>query len=169
MNSLEIRAQHVASVADHCELLRVRARVECFAEPGCPSAFRFASQSSSAPCRKPSRSLLVPSASAMPGGRFRKSIADRFPSEGTHLMRYASRFPAVEINSCFYRSHKPDTYLKVGTVGAGGFPVCSEVAQRGDAHPSPRGRGRYPRPLSLRSDFRSGRSSAPYSSSFHPA
>ena len=34
----------------------------------------------------------------------------RFPAEGTQLERYARIFSAVEINSSFYRSHKPSTY-----------------------------------------------------------
>jgi uncharacterized protein YecE (DUF72 family) len=29
-----------------------------------------------------------------------------FPAEGTHLERYATRFPAAEINSSFHRSHR---------------------------------------------------------------
>jgi uncharacterized protein YecE (DUF72 family) len=33
-----------------------------------------------------------------------------FPDAGTHLSRYAQRFPAVEINSSFYRPHRPVTY-----------------------------------------------------------
>ena len=33
-----------------------------------------------------------------------------FPAEGTHLQRYAGRFPAVEINSSFYRLHSTATY-----------------------------------------------------------
>jgi len=37
---------------------------------------------------------------------------DEFPSEGTHLQRYASVFPAVEINSSFYRPHRPARYAK---------------------------------------------------------
>ncbi|HEX8358843.1 MAG TPA: DUF72 domain-containing protein [Longimicrobium sp.] len=37
---------------------------------------------------------------------------ERFPSEGTHLQRYAARFPAVEINSSFYRPHRPSTYAR---------------------------------------------------------
>lgn len=37
---------------------------------------------------------------------------DEFPSEGTHLQRYASVFPAVEINSSFYRPHRVATYAK---------------------------------------------------------
>lgn len=31
---------------------------------------------------------------------------------GTHLTRYARRLPAVEINSSFYRSHRPATYAR---------------------------------------------------------
>ena len=33
-------------------------------------------------------------------------------SAGTHLQRYASRFPAVEINSSFHRPHKKETYAR---------------------------------------------------------
>jgi uncharacterized protein YecE (DUF72 family) len=36
--------------------------------------------------------------------------ADRFPEEGSHLERYSQRLPAVEINSSFYRPHRPSTY-----------------------------------------------------------
>jgi uncharacterized protein YecE (DUF72 family) len=35
-----------------------------------------------------------------------------FPSEGSHLERYGRRFPAVEINSSFYRPHRPSTYQR---------------------------------------------------------
>lgn len=35
-----------------------------------------------------------------------------FDSQGSHLERYAARFCAVEINSSFYRSHRPATYAK---------------------------------------------------------
>jgi len=35
-----------------------------------------------------------------------------FPSEGSHLRRYASRLNCVEINSSFYRPHKRTTYEK---------------------------------------------------------
>ncbi len=37
-----------------------------------------------------------------------------FPDAGTHLERYAARFPAVEINSSFHRPHRPATYAKWG-------------------------------------------------------
>ena len=35
-----------------------------------------------------------------------------FSVEGSHLERYAARFPAVEINSSFYRPHQPATYAR---------------------------------------------------------
>ncbi|MCD2516518.1 DUF72 domain-containing protein [Massilia sp. G4R7] len=41
-----------------------------------------------------------------------KQDAAAFPAEGSHLERYAATFPAVEINSSFYRPHKPATYAK---------------------------------------------------------
>ena len=39
-----------------------------------------------------------------------RTWADRFPTEGTHLQRYAARLSAVEINSSFYRPHRRETY-----------------------------------------------------------
>ena len=38
--------------------------------------------------------------------------AAAFPAEGTHLQRYAQVLPAVEINTSFYRFHKPETYAR---------------------------------------------------------
>ncbi|HET9365756.1 MAG TPA: DUF72 domain-containing protein [Candidatus Angelobacter sp.] len=38
--------------------------------------------------------------------------AQNFASEGTHLARYAQKLNSAEINSCFYREHKTETYLK---------------------------------------------------------
>lgn len=35
-----------------------------------------------------------------------------FPIDGSHLVRYASVLPAVEINSSFYRPHRPETYAR---------------------------------------------------------
>jgi uncharacterized protein YecE (DUF72 family) len=46
------------------------------------------------------------------GWTLRRELADEFPAEGTHLTRYAARLPAVEINSSFYRPHRPATYAK---------------------------------------------------------
>jgi hypothetical protein len=36
-----------------------------------------------------------------------QGFAEHFPPEGSHLERYASRFSGVEINSSFYRPHRP--------------------------------------------------------------
>ena len=35
-----------------------------------------------------------------------------FPASGSHLQRYAQRCTAVEINSSFYRAHRPATYAR---------------------------------------------------------
>jgi uncharacterized protein YecE (DUF72 family) len=47
-----------------------------------------------------------------------------FPAEGTHLQRYAGRLPAVEINSSFYRPHRPATYAKWADSVPDGFRFC---------------------------------------------
>lgn len=39
-------------------------------------------------------------------------FAESFPVSGSHLERYAQRLSAVEINSSFYRDHRPETYAK---------------------------------------------------------
>jgi uncharacterized protein YecE (DUF72 family) len=39
-----------------------------------------------------------------------KRFAGRFPDEGSHLQRYAATLNAAEINSSFYRHHRPQTY-----------------------------------------------------------
>src|SRR3954454_9883513 len=41
-----------------------------------------------------------------------KAHASHFPETGSHLGRYAQRFRAVEINSSFYRPHRPSTYAR---------------------------------------------------------
>jgi uncharacterized protein YecE (DUF72 family) len=41
-----------------------------------------------------------------------KEAAAAFPHDGSHLERYAAVFPAVEINSSFYRPHQPQTYAR---------------------------------------------------------
>jgi uncharacterized protein YecE (DUF72 family) len=38
------------------------------------------------------------------------AVQTEFPSQGSHLARYATRFSAAEINSSFYRSHRASTY-----------------------------------------------------------
>lgn len=41
-----------------------------------------------------------------------RAIAFSFPPEGSALQRYATRFNVAEINSTFYRSHRPGTYAR---------------------------------------------------------
>lgn len=49
-----------------------------------------------------------------------KQHAPAFPGTGSHLERYASAFQAVEINSSFYRPHRPATYARwAGSVPEG--------------------------------------------------
>lgn len=38
-----------------------------------------------------------------------RKYAHQFPDEGSGLSRYTARFDAAEVNSTFYRSHKPET------------------------------------------------------------
>ena len=58
--------------------------------------------------KKQAGSLLVGCA----GWNLWKEHAAPFPERGSHLERYAAVFPAVEINSSFYRPHKPETYAR---------------------------------------------------------
>jgi uncharacterized protein YecE (DUF72 family) len=46
------------------------------------------------------------------GWSLRQEHAPDFPAGGSHLARYAAVFPAVEINSSFYRPHRPQTYAR---------------------------------------------------------
>ena len=41
-----------------------------------------------------------------------KAHTSEFPPDGSHLQRYAARFSAVEINSSFYRPHRPTTWSR---------------------------------------------------------
>lgn len=46
------------------------------------------------------------------GWSLHRDVAADFPPDGSQLERYAAVFPAVEINSSFYRSHQPRTYAR---------------------------------------------------------
>lgn len=56
-----------------------------------------------------------------------RAFAERFPAEGSHLERYARVFSAVEINSSFYRSHKPSTYERWANSVPEGFSFSVKV------------------------------------------
>lgn len=46
------------------------------------------------------------------GWNISRKNAAVFPTPGTHLQRYAAVFQAVEVNSSFYRPHRPSTYAR---------------------------------------------------------
>jgi len=50
-----------------------------------------------------------------------------FPAEGSHLQRYAGRFPAVEINSSFHRPHRPSTYARWAESVPASFRFCAKL------------------------------------------
>ncbi len=50
-----------------------------------------------------------------------KPHAGRLPVAGSYLARYAAQFSAVEINSSFYRPHRPATYARWAATVPVGF------------------------------------------------
>ena len=56
-----------------------------------------------------------------------KSIAARFPGAGTHLQRYARALNAAEINTSFYRPHKPETYARWAASVPDGFRFAVKI------------------------------------------
>lgn len=50
-----------------------------------------------------------------------------FAEQGSQLQRYASRMPACEINSSFYRPHRPATYARWAESVPEGFRFCLKV------------------------------------------
>ena len=61
--------------------------------------------------------------------RLPRSLQPRFPGPGTHLARYARLFPAVEINSSFYRSHRRRLYEKWADEVPAGFRFAVKLPQ----------------------------------------
>ena len=55
------------------------------------------------------------------GASIPREAAPSFPSEGSHLERYAARFPVLEINSSFHRPHQPATYARWADSVPAGF------------------------------------------------
>jgi uncharacterized protein YecE (DUF72 family) len=54
--------------------------------------------------------VTAPSRIGTAGWSIPSAIAAALPGEGSHLQRYARVFRAAEINSSFYRPHRPSTY-----------------------------------------------------------
>lgn len=50
-----------------------------------------------------------------------RDLADRFPTAGSALERYAARFDAAEINSSFHRPHRRSTYERWAASVPAGF------------------------------------------------
>lgn len=61
------------------------------------------------------------------GWSLSREYAGDFPGTGTHLQRYASVLNAVEINSAFYRPHRPATYARWGEAVPEGFRFSVKV------------------------------------------
>ncbi|MGE0224672.1 MAG: DUF72 domain-containing protein [Acetobacteraceae bacterium] len=56
--------------------------------------------------------------------------AGHFPQQGSHLARYGQVFPAVEINSSFYRPHRPATYARWADTVPPGFRFAVKLPKR---------------------------------------
>jgi uncharacterized protein YecE (DUF72 family) len=61
------------------------------------------------------------------------AVRARFPAEGSALERYGAVFDAVEINSSFYRSHQPKTYVRWRDSTPDAFQFSAKVP-RGITH-----------------------------------
>ncbi len=55
------------------------------------------------------------------------AYAERFGEGESHLARYATRFDAVEIDSSFYRPHRPATYARWAETTPEGFSFAIKV------------------------------------------
>jgi uncharacterized protein YecE (DUF72 family) len=58
-----------------------------------------------------------------------RAVAPAFPVEGPVLERYAAQFDATEINSSFYRPHRPDTWRRWRDSTPPGFRFAVKVPQ----------------------------------------
>ena len=56
-----------------------------------------------------------------------KSVEAEFAGDGTHLQRYARGLNAAEINTSFYRPHKPETYAKWAASVPDGFRFAVKI------------------------------------------
>jgi len=56
-----------------------------------------------------------------------RDVRERFAGDGSRLARYALRFRCVEINSSFYRPHRPSTYARWAASVPGDFRFALKV------------------------------------------
>jgi uncharacterized protein YecE (DUF72 family) len=56
-----------------------------------------------------------------------RAVQDAFGERGSHLARYATRFPATEINSSFHRPHQRSLYEKWAAAVPDDFRFCAKL------------------------------------------
>jgi uncharacterized protein YecE (DUF72 family) len=56
-----------------------------------------------------------------------RAVRERFPEAESGLARYAGRFECAEINSTFYRSHRPATYTRWAEQTPEGFRFAAKL------------------------------------------
>ena len=61
------------------------------------------------------------------GWALQKAYQMEFAAAGSHLARYSQVFTMVEINSCFYRYHKPETYARWAASTPDGFEFALKI------------------------------------------
>jgi uncharacterized protein YecE (DUF72 family) len=64
------------------------------------------------------------------GWSIRAEQADAFAAEGSQLQRYAAVMNCVEINSSFYRSHRPQTYARWAASTPEGFRFAVKLPKQ---------------------------------------
>jgi uncharacterized protein YecE (DUF72 family) len=64
------------------------------------------------------------------GWSIAKQHSPLFPPGGSHLARYAARYRAVEINSSFYRPHRPSTYARWAACVPQGFSFSVKLPKQ---------------------------------------
>lgn len=74
-----------------------------------------------------SDSAAAPALVGCAGWALSSKVAAHFPTEGSHLERYARVFSSVEINSSFYRPHQPKTYARWAASVPDAFRFCVKV------------------------------------------
>lgn len=56
-----------------------------------------------------------------------RHVAEQFPSDGSTLHRYAARFGCAEINTSFYRPHRPTTYERWAATTPADFRFAAKI------------------------------------------
>jgi uncharacterized protein YecE (DUF72 family) len=56
-----------------------------------------------------------------------RAMAEGFPGDGSHLARYARVLNCAEINTSFYRSHRPEVYARWAAQTPSGFRFAVKV------------------------------------------